>query len=716
MPASDKKIYIILISIHGLIRGHDLELGCDADTGGQTKYVVELARALGENPGVGRVDLLTRRIVDRSVSDDYSRRYEKLSEKVQIVRIDCGEEAYIPKEQLWDYLENFADSTLEYIKLQPNLPSILHSHYADAGYVGTRLSHHLGIPLVFTGHSLGRSKRRQLLAAGYRREALETRYNITNRIEAEETTLGVAECVITSTRQEVFEQYASYDHYQPELMRVVPPGTDLDQFYKPEGNEGSSSIATEIYRFLKNPEKPIILALSRPDPRKNILQLITAYGESAELQQCANLVIVAGNRDDISDMDDDAQGVLQDILLHIDQYDLYGRVAYPKHHQASEVATIFRLAALSKGVFINPALTEPFGLTLIEAAACGLPIVATEDGGPIDIIGNCNNGYLIDPLDRHDIVDKLLSTLSERQQWEEFASNGLIGVRKHYSWQAHTEKFLQVLQPLIISTVAAPPFKAKRRKYLHHDRALFSDLDQNLLGNPESLQPFVKALQANRKCVLFGIATGRRLDSAIQALRKHRIPMPNVLITSLGTEIHYNPNLVRDAAWELHIDYLWNPRIIRRILKELPGIKLQPRLEQSRFKVSYYIDPQIAPDIQQINKMCHQEGQSVNVVLSFGQFLDIIPVRASKGLALRWVAERHDIPLDRILAAGGSGADEDMMRGNMLAVVVANRHNEELSDLVHVDEIYFSSRPHAEGILEAIKLYDFFETCELPDT
>jgi len=716
MPASDKKIYIILISIHGLIRGHDLELGCDADTGGQTKYVVELARALGENPGVGRVDLLTRRIVDRSVSDDYSRRYEKLSEKVQIVRIDCGEEAYIPKEQLWDYLENFADSTLEYIKLQPGLPSIIHSHYADAGYVGTRLSHHLGIPLVFTGHSLGRSKRRQLLAAGYRREALETRYNITNRIEAEETTLGVAECVITSTRQEVFEQYASYDHYQPELMRVVPPGTDLDQFYKPEGNEGSSSIATEIYRFLKNPEKPIILALSRPDPRKNILQLITAYGESAELQQCANLVIVAGNRDDISDMDDDAQGVLQDILLHIDQYDLYGRVAYPKHHQASEVATIFRLAALSKGVFINPALTEPFGLTLIEAAACGLPIVATEDGGPIDIIGNCNNGYLIDPLDRDDIVDKLLSTLSERQQWEEFASNGLIGVRKHYSWQAHTEKFLQVLQPLIISTVAAPPFKAKRRKYLHHDRALFSDLDQNLLGNPESLQPFVKALQANRKCVLFGIATGRRLDSAIQALRKHRIPMPNVLITSLGTEIHYNPNLVRDAAWELHIDYLWNPRIIRRILKELPGIKLQPRLEQSRFKVSYYIDPQIAPDIQQINKMCHQEGQSVNVVVSFGQFLDIIPVRASKGLALRWVAERHDIPLDRILAAGGSGADEDMMRGNMLAVVVANRHNEELSDLVHVDEIYFSSRPYAEGILEAIKLYDFFETCELPDT
>ena len=714
MGLYEKKIYLVLISIHGLIRGGNLELGRDADTGGQTKYVVELARALGEHPDVLQVDLLTRRVVDQSISDDYGQQYEKLSDNARIVRIDCGEEAYIPKEQLWGCLDNFADSALEYIKLQPTLPSIIHSHYADAGYVGTRLSHLLGIPLVHTGHSLGRSKRRQLLAAGYSRETLEARYNITTRIEAEETTLGVAECVITSTRQEVQEQYAAYDHYQPERMRVVPPGTDLEQFYPPKGDEVNSNIAKEIFRFLNKKNKPIILALSRPDPRKNILQLISAYGESPELQELANLVVIAGNRDDISEMDDDAQGVLQDILLHIDQYDLYGKVAYPKHHQASEVATIYRLAALCKGVFINPALTEPFGLTLIEAAACGLPIVATEDGGPIDIIGNCQNGYLIDPLDSEDIVNKLHKLLSDHDQWQRCSVNGLSGVKKHYSWQAHTEKFLEELQPLISQEYALTPFHAKRRKKLHHDRALFSDLDQNLLDDPSALSTFIEVLQANRNCVLFGIATGRRLVSAIRAMKKQQVPMPNVLITGLGTEIHYNPNLVPDAAWELHIDYLWNPRIILRTLHQLPGMKLQPRTEQSRFKISYYIDPEKAPDTQQINKMLHQEGQAANVVLSFGQFLDIIPVRASKGLALRWVAEKYDIPLDRILAAGGSGADEDMMRGNMLAVVVANRHNEELSDLIHSEEIFFASRPYAEGILEAIQYYDFFEHCEIP--
>lgn len=709
------KLYIVLISVHGLIRGHNLELGRDADTGGQTKYVVELARALGDHPEVERVDLLTRRVIDESVSSDYGREFERLSDNVQIVRIDCGEEAYIPKEQLWDCLDNFADYSLEYLKQQNALPSIIHSHYADAGYVGTRLTHLLGIPLVHTGHSLGRSKRRQLLAAGFRRETLEARYNITTRIEAEEAILGVADCVITSTRQEIEEQYASYNQYQPGRMRVIPPGTDLRQFHPPDGTEGTSDIASQIYRFLRQPEKPIILALSRPDPRKNILQLIRAYGESPQLQSLANLVIIAGNRDDIGEMEENAQTVLQDILLHIDLYDLYGKVAYPKHHQASEVATIYRLAGLSGGIFVNPALTEPFGLTLIEAAASGLPVVATEDGGPIDILNNCQNGLLIDPLDYEDITDKLQRMLSDRQQCDEFAANGLEGVRTHYSWRAHADKFIKVLQPLISGIEIPPPFQSKRRSQLHHDRALFSDLDQNLLGNPQALTTFIKALQVNRKCVLFGIATGRRLDSALQALKKHRIPMPNVLVTSLGTEIHYNPNLVPDAAWERHIDYLWNPRVIRRTLKGLEGMKLQPRVEQSRYKISYYIDPQIAPSIQHINKLLHQEGQAANVVLSFGQFLDIIPVRASKGLALRWVAERHEIPLDRILAAGGSGADEDMMRGNMLAVVVANRHNEELSDLVHVEEIFFASRPYAEGILEAIELYDFFDTCEMPE-
>ena len=116
MSSGNGKLHLVLLSIHGLIRGHDMELGTDDDTGGQTRYVVELARALGERDDVARVDLLTRRVLDSAVSSDYARRQEHLTDKVSIIRIDCGEEAYIAKEHLWDCLDAFADNALGFLR------------------------------------------------------------------------------------------------------------------------------------------------------------------------------------------------------------------------------------------------------------------------------------------------------------------------------------------------------------------------------------------------------------------------------------------------------------------------------------------------------------------------------------------------------------------------------------------------------------------------
>ncbi len=714
IAAQQEGVYILFISVHGLIRGHDLELGRDADTGGQTRYVVELAQALSKCQQINRIDLLTRRVVDSQVSTEYSRPDEQISSKFHIVRLSAGPEEYIVKEQLWDFLDSFSDRTLDYLRDLGRTPHIVHSHYADAGYVGTRIANMLGIPLVHTGHSLGRVKRRRLLAHGLKRNDIEQRYNISRRINAEEDTLGAAELVITSTHQEIEEQYELYDYYQPQNMRVIPPGTDLRCFYPPDGNERESLIYKQIARFLQQPDKPMILALSRPDTRKNIPTLVNTYGESKQLQDAANLVIIAGNRDDIQEMEEGAQEVLTDILLKIDQHDLYGKVAYPKHHLPDDVAVIYRLAAASKGVFINPALTEPFGLTLIEAAASGLPIAATEDGGPIDIINNCQNGYLIDSLDKAQIADTLLKVLSDNSLWRELSSNGIENVRRHYSWTAHAETYLAAIRPLIERVEPVERRLPPRRSRLYHDRTIISDMDQNLLGDPESLADFVSVIKDNRKCATFAIATGRRLDDALRMLRRFGIPQPDLLITSLGTEIHYAPHLSIDAGWSRHIDYLWNPKAVRRVLAELPGLQRQPNSEQSRFKISYYIDPDKAPAIDAINSLLRQNDQTVNVIYSFGQFLDIVPVRASKGFALRWFTDQWDIPLDHVLAAGGSGADEDLMRGNTQAVVVANRHHEELSELTDVEHIYYAKQPYAAGILEAIKHYKFLDICGVP--
>ena len=715
MNEQQTDVYISLISVHGLFRGNNLELGRDADTGGQTLYVLELAQALSERPEVGKVELFTRLVKDSSVDADYAQPIEKINDKLSIIRIEAGPEEYIFKEQLWDYLDTFADNMMDYFRHQNHYPDIIHSHYADAGYVGSQLANQLSIPLIHTGHSLGRVKRARLFANGVPSEEIESQYNMSRRINAEEHVLATAERVITSTHQEIEEQYEIYDFYQPEQMRVIPPGTNLAQFQPPHGDELTSKLYQQLTYSLVDSQKPIILALSRPDPRKNIAALIEAYGQSPELQQQANLLIIAGNRDDVEDLESGAQQVFHEIWAMIDRYDLYGKVSLPKHHSRNDVAFIYRIAAASGGVFVNPALTEPFGLTLIEASASGLPIVATEDGGPRDIIENCQNGILIDPLEPRTITQALLELFKQPEKKNQMIKHGLSGVEQHYAWKAHAERYLNLICPIVKNSERLPRTPISRRSALYKDRALVTSLDHNLVGNPEALTKLIAVLKEHRKSTLFIVATNRRLDSALRLLKHYKLPEPDTLITSSGTEIYYAPKLNKDKYWAKHIDFHWVRYKIKDLLDEHPGLYLQPKSEQAPFKISYYLNKDIT-DLDHINGILHQEDESANVQLSFDKYLDILPMRASKGMALRYVADRWQIPLEKILVAGGSGADEDMMRGNTLAVVVANRNKEDLSQLQEFERIYFAQKSYEEGILEAIEHYDFFGKCCPPET
>ena len=708
MSSKKNGLYFLLISIHGLIRGNNLELGRDADTGGQTLYAVELARALGEREDVARVDLVTRRVIDPALDSDYAEIEEQLSDKVRIVRVDAGPEEYIPKEELWDHLDTFTDNLTRWLGEQSQRPDIVHSHYADAGYVGVRLANLLAVPLIHTGHSLGRDKRKRLLAGGVSRDAIENTYNMSRRVAAEEELLANADLVITSTRNEIESQYALYDYYNPDCMSVIPPGTNLERFHPP-GDGEEYPVLEKSKPFLRDMSKPIVLALSRPDERKNIPVLLEAFGRSPELKEAANLLLIAGNREDVRDLDSGAQQVLTQLLLDMDACDLWGSVALPKQHTVDDIAEVYRAVSHGRGVFINPAMTEPFGLTLLEAAACGLPLVATENGGPVDIISNCSNGILVDPLDADAIAEALLELLKKPERWDEASRNGLEGVRRHYTWTAHAASYVEQVSDQIDlprrELVAWPVGKAAR----YRDRAIFTDIDQTLLGDPDALRDFCETLQRARKRVSFGIVSGRRIDSVLTVLKKHRVPLPDVLISDLGTRIHYGTRLSEDLHWADHVDNDWNGPRIRRVLRDVPGLKLQAKVKQGRFKISYFIDPEQAPTAEEITVMLHQNELNANVVISFGQFLDIVPARASKGQALRYAALRLDIPFENILVAGGSGADEDMIRGNAMAVVVGNRHEEELSDLVDLERVFFSERPHAGGLLDAIGHYGFLD-------
>ncbi|RJX33690.1 MAG: HAD-IIB family hydrolase [Desulfurivibrio sp.] len=719
-------LYLQLFSIHGLIRAESPQLGFDADTGGQVKYVLELAGALAARPEVGQVDLVSRLIEDRQLSPDYARPEERISDKARIIRVQCGGRRYIRKELLWPHLDEFIDRTLKLIKARGRIPDLFHGHYADAGYVAMELAAAFDAPFVFTGHSLGRNKKAKLLAGGQSAAEINKRYRIDHRIGVEEDIIKKASLIITSTSQEIEKQYGLYDNAGLQQYTVIPPGIDLETFYPyyhsnlapHDSNEQAKQIRLtlqrELQRFWANPDKPFILALCRPDQRKNIAGLIEAYGTDQDLRTLANLAIFAGIRKDISEMEDNERNVLTDMLLKMDYYDLYGKLAIPKKHDfATEVPELYRLCADSGGVFVNPALVEPFGLTIIEASACGLPIIATGDGGPVDIVANCRNGILVDVASAGEIGAAIRQLLVDHKKWESCSRNGINGVRRHYSWESHCQRTVDCMKKLLPRKLLTRPARAATAadrssfgaRLTPLKKMLITDIDNTLVGDRERLADLLDLLHNNRDKIGWGVATGRSLDMTLDIMTEQNIPIPDILICSVGTEIYYGPDLRIDKGWQQHLNHRWRPEEIKRELAGLDFLSSQGAEGQRRFKISYYMQD----DRELLNRVIRTLREArlrCKVIYSHGQFLDILPYRAAKGKAISYIKYKWEISPENVMVAGDSGNDEDMLRSRCRGLVVGN-HSRELEHLRGKRGIFFSRHRYAGGIIDGLIHYKF---------
>jgi sucrose-phosphate synthase len=718
--------YVQLFSLHGLIRSHNLEMGRDADTGGQVKYVLELGRHLSEREDIRRVDLFTRLIADKRVSSDYSDPIEVVNDKFRIVRIQCGGRKYMRKELLWPHLEEYVDKTIKFIKRNWVMPDIVHGHYPDGGHVAMQLADIFGLPFVYTGHSLGRAKLARLLEQGMSEAEIIKKFKIDRRIDTEERILARADLVVTSTRHEVKEQYALYEHKAVPKYQVIPPGIGIDTFYpfyhdtledsdtSENARFAQASMLKELNRFFLNPDKPLILALSRPDKRKNISGLVKAYGEDLELQAMANLAIFAGLRKDIDAMADNEREVLTEMLLAMDKHDLYGKLAIPKKHDFEyEVPALYRIAADKRGVFINPALTEPFGLTLLEASATGLPIVATDDGGPNDIVRNCKNGILVDVSDTKKISAALRRIIVDKELWEQCSKNGILNVREHYTWKSHTRGYAKVLGKMIADNhrsdmATAKPVNAIGRRLLKLNRFLVTDIDNTLLGEENNrVDELVGLLSDHRDRIGFGVATGRTIESAREVLKKHNIPTPDVMICSVGAEIYYGKRHAFGKGWASHIASRWDRERIIALLAGFDFLIYQEEATQRPFKVSYFMKPG-KDRLAAIHNRLLQHRVRYNLIYSHDRYLDILPYRASKGKAIRYLSYKWEIPLMNFLVCGDSGNDEEMLRGEPRAVVVAN-YSHELQGLKGSRNVYFADLCCAGGIIEGLRHYRFIK-------
>ena len=678
-------MFIAHIALQGCLRWSHIEYGLTADTGGHIRYLVELVTASAARADIDRIDILTRGFEDLSLGETYRPGTKNIDDKIRIVRLAGSDPAYLPKEELYAETGALAAAAEEWLAGLERKPDCIHAHYADAGRLAAIIKHRHGIPFVFTGHSLGRMKAETTGLDIAQDESLS------RRIAIEEEALASADGIIASSRDEAEAQYVGYRGADSGRLRVIPPGSDLTPF---ASAVTSDRVKSQIGRFLCDPGKPMVLAIARPVRKKNLSALVHAFGTDARLRERANLVIVAGCRHLIDDLEPECGDVMRELIDLIDRYDLYGHVAYPKFHRPEDIPSYYALARDCRGLFVNPALHEPFGLTLLEAAAAGLPVVATDRGGPNDIVERCENGILVDPSRIDHIARASLALLEDTARWNSCADNGPRAVTA-YDWNAHVDVYHALLREITRSEDLPTELG---------NIMLVCDIDNTLLGNEEGVRRFAH-WQRDQAGLVFGIASGRSFHSAQAILAADGIPTPAFIVSSVGTVIHRydgrKRRFARDNRWERLIDRDWDRE---RLLAAIGPLELRAQgpLEQLSHKLSYFIDTEA--EAGEVRAIIAKAGLRANVVASHGRYLDILPPAASKGAAIDYLRRNLGIEHDEVIVAGDSGNDVSMLAWSMKPIIVCN-HRDRIVDLPELSHSYVARAGHAAGVIEGVEYF-----------
>jgi sucrose-phosphate synthase len=433
------------------------------DFGGQLVYVKELALAMG-NLG-HKVDIVTRRIIDpdwpefAADTDAYPD-----APNVRILRIPCGPDEFLPKEELWPYLgTGFVPRLLELYEREGSLPDAVTAHYGDGGLCAALVEERAGIPFSFTAHSLGAQKMDKMKISRADIAQVDARYHFSSRIVAERLAMNRSNVNVTSTSQERLNQYThnayrgAVDPSDDARFAAVPPGVALHIFDKSARYESEEVVQALVDASLErdlSPERvglPCVVASSRLDPKKNHLALVEAFAASPTLRESANLVILTGSLEnpieDYGAARDEERAVLDSLMEVIDRAGMRGEVSMFAVRGQRALAAAYRYLARQRSVFALTALYEPFGLAPLEAMAAGLPAVVTKFGGPSESMreGDEEYGILVDPTDPEDVGAGLHALTSNADVWERYAEAGYGRVLARYTWERTAEGYLQAI-------------------------------------------------------------------------------------------------------------------------------------------------------------------------------------------------------------------------------------------------------------------------------
>ncbi|WP_033541727.1 HAD-IIB family hydrolase [Planococcus sp. CAU13] len=225
---------------------------------------------------------------------------------------------------------------------------------------------------------------------------------------------------------------------------------------------------------------------------------------------------------------------------------------------------------------------------------------------------------------------------------------------------------------------------------------LATDLDGTLVGDRNGLDELLGFYKNQEYEVSLIYITGRHFQSALSLIKEENLPVPEVLVTDVGTEIHVGLSLIKDADWEHRMLQHWQPEAIDRLAASFDGLKKQEIPVTNR--CSYYAED--AKIVKKFEQQLVSAGIPHKLIYSGGRDLDILPSGSGKGAALEYIIDKFEAHDAKMLVAGDSGNDIEMLTLGLPSVIVGNAQPE-LLESPESPMIFRASKPCAAGIQEA---------------
>jgi D-inositol-3-phosphate glycosyltransferase len=388
------------------------------DGGGQNVYVDRIARHLAASGH--EVDVLTRR--DRGDLPAIVR----LCDRVRVIHVPAGPPAPVCKEALLPSMGEFTDFALRFLRHNRRKYDLIHANFFMSALVSAEIKRALGTPFVVTFHALGRVRR---LHQGGADAFPEERLAIEDRVVSE------ADRIIAECPQDEHDLLTLYDA-EPAKIATVPCGFDPSEFWPADRSAARAKLGLPR-------GEPIVLQLGRMVPRKGVDNVIRGLARlRAKRGIPARLVVVGGESRDPDPASTPEIGRLRAVALEEGVADA---VIFVGSRGRQELRDYYNAA----DVFVSTPWYEPFGITPLEAMACGTPVIGSAVGGIKSTVLDGKTGFLVRPNDPDALAARLADLLGAPARQRAFSRRAVQHVNALYTWRRVAQSVAEVYEDVL---------------------------------------------------------------------------------------------------------------------------------------------------------------------------------------------------------------------------------------------------------------------------